>query len=97
MEFGGGMGLLKGYVDASYASDLDTRRSMTSYAFCLYGGLIYWRSTLQPITALSTTEAEYIGITKAVKEALWLKRLVAEMGMKQCMVVYIVIARVPYI
>ena len=35
---------------------------------------------------MSTTEAEYIGITKAAKEALWLRRLVTEMGVKQCMV-----------
>ena len=35
---------------------------------------------------MSTTEAEYIGIIEAVKEALWLRRLVAKMGVKQCMV-----------
>ena len=35
---------------------------------------------------MSTTEAEYIGITEATKEALWLRRLVAEMGVKQYMV-----------
>ncbi|XP_073101418.1 uncharacterized protein [Elaeis guineensis] len=41
------------------------------------------RSCLQPIMALSTTEVEYIGITEAVKEALWLKGLVLEMGLTQ--------------
>ena len=85
-EFGEEMGPLEGYVDASYAGDLDTRRSTTSYFFYLYGGPVSWRSTLQPITALSTIEAKYIGITKATKEALWLRRLVAEIGVKQCMV-----------
>ena len=38
---------------------------------------------MQPITALSTTEVEYIGITKAEKEALWLKNLALEMGLAQ--------------
>ena len=80
------MGPLEGYVDASYAGDLDTRRSTTGYIFYLYGGPVSWRSILQPITALSTIEAEYIGITEAAKEALWLRRLVAEMRVKQCMV-----------
>ena len=40
-----------------------------------------WRSCLQSITALSTTEVEYIGITEAAKEALWLKGLALEMGL----------------
>ena len=35
---------------------------------------------------MSTTEVEYIGITEATKEALWLRRLVAEIGVKQYMV-----------
>ena len=76
------MGPLEGCVDAIYVSDLNTRRSTTSYVFCLYGVLVSWRSTLQPITALSTIEAEYIGITEVAKEALWLRRLVAKMGVK---------------
>ena len=38
---------------------------------------------MQPITTLSTTEVEYIGITEAAKEALWLKGLALEMGLTQ--------------
>ena len=66
----GGLGPLEGFVEANYAGDLDTRRSTTDYLFCMVCGPIYWRSTLQPITALSTTEAEYISITEVSKEAL---------------------------
>ena len=40
MEFGGGMGPLEGFVDASYVGDLDTRRNTTGYVFGLYGGSI---------------------------------------------------------
>ena len=82
MEFSGGMDPLEGFVDASYAGDLETRRSTTGHIFCLHDGLVSSRSTLQPITALSTIEVEYIGIIEATKEALWLRRLVAEMEMK---------------
>ncbi|MCO5597872.1 hypothetical protein L7F22_051957 [Adiantum nelumboides] len=36
----------------------------------------------QKCVALSTTEAEYVGATEASKEALWLMRLVEELGIK---------------
>ena len=39
-----------------------------------------WKSSLQSVVALSTTEAEYIALTKAVKKALWLKGLVSRLG-----------------
>lgn len=76
-------GLIGGYVDADFGGDVDTRRSTTGFIFSLYGGPISWRSSLQPITALSTTEVEYIGLTEAAKEAIWLKGLLTEMGLTQ--------------
>ena len=36
-------------------------------------------SEKQPVVALSTTEAEYIALCSAVQEAVWLKRLLAEL------------------
>lgn len=35
------------------------------------------------MVALSTTEAEYIAVTEAVKEAMWLKGILSEFGVKQ--------------
>ncbi|KAL0303095.1 UNVERIFIED_CONTAM: Retrovirus-related Pol polyprotein from transposon TNT 1-94, partial [Sesamum radiatum] len=57
------------YVDSNYANDRDSRKSTTSYVFTLCGSCISWKSQLQNIVALSITEAEYIAITKAFKEA----------------------------
>lgn len=40
---------------------------------------------MQPIVSFLTIEAEYIAITEGVKEALWLKGLIIEMGYeKRC-------------
>ncbi|KAL6331890.1 hypothetical protein AAG906_020238 [Vitis piasezkii] len=43
-------------------------------------GHVSWKSQLQSIVALSTTEAEYIAATGAMKEVLWLQGLVKELG-----------------
>ena len=44
---------------------------------------VNWKTTLQSVVALSTTEAEYTVATEAVKEALRLKGLVTELGLYQ--------------
>ncbi|XP_038984402.1 secreted RxLR effector protein 161-like [Phoenix dactylifera] len=69
-----------GYVDADYAGDLDDRRSTTGYVFTLAGGPISWRSMVQSLVALSTTESEYMAVAEAAKEALWLTGLVQGAG-----------------
>uniref|UniRef100_A0A2N9HW24 Integrase catalytic domain-containing protein n=1 Tax=Fagus sylvatica TaxID=28930 RepID=A0A2N9HW24_FAGSY len=78
-----GTNLVAGYVDADYAGEVDNRRSTTSYVFALSGVPICWKSTLQSIVAMSTTEAEYMVVAEAAKEALWLKGLVKELGLNQ--------------
>lgn len=74
---------VEGYCDSDYAGDLTKRRSLTGYVFTIGGNLVSWKSSLQRVVALSTTEAEYIAITEAVKEALWLKGIINELGLQQ--------------
>ena len=50
------------------------------YVFLLHGGAISWQSRLQPTVATSTVEAEYMAVAAAVKEALWLRTLLADLG-----------------
>ena len=68
------------YVDANHAGDLDDKRSTTGYVFTLGGGPICWKSMIQSLVALSTTESEYMAIVEAAKESLWLIGLVKELG-----------------
>jgi hypothetical protein len=70
-------------VNADYACEVDDRRSTTGYMFTLSGGPICWKSTLQSIVAISTTEAEYMAVVEVAKEALWLKGSVKELGLNQ--------------
>jgi uncharacterized protein with PIN domain len=48
--------------------------------FTIGGCDISWRACLQPTVAQSTTEAEYIAVCDACKEAVWLKGLYAELS-----------------
>ncbi|KAG8481358.1 hypothetical protein CXB51_026131 [Gossypium anomalum] len=78
-EFGRTKDGVIGYVNANFAGDLD-RRSLTGYVFTTGGCAISWKATLQTTVALSTTEAEYMAITEACKEAIWLKGLFSELN-----------------
>lgn len=71
------------FSDADYATDLDRRRSVTGYVFQVGGNTVSWRSGLQHIVALSTTESKYMALSEAFKEALWLKGFVSELGFEQ--------------
>ncbi|XP_062112968.1 secreted RxLR effector protein 161-like [Humulus lupulus] len=62
-----------GYVDSDYAGCLDTRRSTTGYVFTAQNGCISWKATQQKVVALSSTEAEYMATTEAIKEDIWIK------------------------
>ena len=83
LEFGGSKEGVNGYVDADFAGDLDRRRSTTGYVFTLGDTSISWKSVLQATVALSTTEAEYMAIAEAVKEAIWLRALIGELSSEQ--------------
>ncbi|KAH9649806.1 hypothetical protein KPL70_026120 [Citrus sinensis] len=81
--YGGLEFTVRGYVDSDFAGDLDKRKSTTGYVFTLAGAAVSWVSKLQTVVALSTTEAEYMAATQACKEAIWIQRLLEELGHKQ--------------
>ena len=58
------------YVDASHASDIDTRRSITGYIFFISGGPVSWQSRMQTSVALSSMEAECMAASAATQEAM---------------------------
>ncbi|KAG4034616.1 hypothetical protein PC123_g28714 [Phytophthora cactorum] len=71
---------LQGYSDADWAGDIESRRSTSGYAFMMNGGCISWRSKKQRTVALSSTEAEYMALSEATQEAVWLKVFLCELG-----------------
>jgi len=70
----------EGFSNSDWAGCVDTRRSTSGFVWIMGGGAICWRSKLQTIVTLSSTEAEYVGATPAVQEVIWLRDLLRELG-----------------
>ena len=66
------------HSDADWAGDLDDRHSTTGNLFTMAGGAISWTSKKQASVSLSTAEAEYIALSTATQEAIWLRRLLGD-------------------
>jgi hypothetical protein len=47
-------------VDSDFASDIDTRKSVTGYLMVLNGGPVSWKASRQWGLTLSSSEAEFV-------------------------------------
>jgi hypothetical protein len=83
LKYGGSGGEFKlvAYADSDFAAD-HTRRSVAAYVFMLNGAAVSWSSKLQPSVSLSTTEAEYKAACATAQEAVFLRRLLSDIGIK---------------
>ena len=72
-------GELTGYSDADWAGDVDERRSTTGNLFLMSGAPVSWLSKKQTVVALSTSEAEYVALSMAAQEAVWLRRFLSDL------------------
>ena len=68
------------YSDADWVGDVDDRKSTSGYMFQIAGGPVSWKSRKQDTVALSTAEAEYVALSSAAQECIWLQRLLCELG-----------------
>jgi hypothetical protein len=78
---------LECYADASFggdwnrataAHDVSTAKSRTGYIITYCGCPVIWASKLQTEIALSTTEAEYIALSTALREVIPLMNQIKE-------------------
>lgn len=66
---------LHSYLDPDYAGDHMERKSKSGYLFKYFHAVISWRGKKQTIVAQSSCESEYVAMSFAVREAIWLGRL----------------------
>lgn len=67
------------YADSAYANSA-RNRSTTGFIFMLDGAPIAWASRKQSITAQSSTEAEYMAVSEATKQAIWVRHFLYAIG-----------------
>lgn len=71
---------IHGYTDSDYAGCQETRRSTSGYVFYIAGGPFSWKSKRQTSVTLSSTEAEYYGLSNASREATWIRQFLTDIG-----------------
>ncbi|CAI7747205.1 unnamed protein product, partial [Closterium sp. NIES-54] len=74
---------LTAFSDASSASEPEDMTSVGGFIFCVGGGPTAWESKKQVDQALSSVEYEYMALFRAVREIVWQRRLLAELGEEQ--------------
>lgn len=80
---------LLGFADADFAGNCIDRRSYTGFIFKWAGGAVSWECKKQYTVALSTTEAEYMAISEASKEAIYFRNVLHEfLGYYNCITVF---------
>lgn len=77
---------ISGYVDADWARCEVDRKSYTGFLYKIGNSVVSWESRKQKTVALSSTEAEYMALSDACKEALFMRTFFNECLNLNCMI-----------
>ncbi|XP_055614838.1 uncharacterized protein LOC129761153 [Toxorhynchites rutilus septentrionalis] len=75
---------LVGYADADWGSDIYDRKSTSGSVFQVFGNSIMWTTRKQLIVSLSSTEAEYVSLSQAACDVIWLRNLLEDLRIDCC-------------
>lgn len=71
------------FLDAAHANDLSRRLSTTGYVVMMAGGCVSYKCKTQPLTATSSTEAEFYAAVSSAKQVKYLRAILGELGFEQ--------------
>ena len=69
-----------GYCDSDYASDKETRDSISGLCVFVMGCLVLWKSRGQKNVTLSWAKAEYVAISELRAELLFVRMILEFLG-----------------
>eukprot|EP00961_Rhodomonas_salina_P198187 2674014-Rhodomonas_salina.1 len=75
--------VLHAWVDSDYASDPDTRKSVTGYVLSMNGAPVSWKAKRQDCVTLSSAEAEYVAASMCGQEVVYLRAMLRGFGYEQ--------------
>eukprot|EP00253_Pinus_taeda_P033053 PITA_33053 len=70
---------LSGFTDADWTGSSVNRKNTTGYGFNIGSGMTSWCSRKQKSVAMSSAEAEYMAASTTSCEAIWLRKLLANL------------------
>jgi hypothetical protein len=71
------------YTDSDFANDNASRLSVSGGVAFLCGAPVLWLCRTQRMVTLSTAGAETVALTDMMKEVIWLRRLLRDLGYPQ--------------
>ena len=74
---------LIGYSDSDWATDTETRRSVTGYILLFDGSPIAWKSKSQTSITCSSSEAEWTAMAHGMRHAVHIRGLLSELTFPQ--------------
>lgn len=75
--------IVTAYSDSDWAGDINDRKSISGFVIKVNDNPVSWSSKKQKTVATSTAEAEYVALVATVKEVMWYRSLLTELGYDQ--------------
>ncbi|XP_020677694.1 uncharacterized protein LOC110096213 [Dendrobium catenatum] len=74
--------LLRTFSDEDWASDPMSRKSTSGFCMFLGDTLVSWTVKKKTTVSRSSTESEYRALASATADTIWIRRLLADFGIK---------------
>lgn len=71
--------IFRGFSDSDWAGG-EERKSISGFMMVIGNSPVVWCSRQQVVVALSSCEAEYLALTQAACEAMWMRQFLGELG-----------------
>ena len=72
-----------GFLDSDWGGNVDDMRSTSGYCFSFGSGIFSWCSKKQDFVTQSTAEAKFVAAALTVNQALWLRKILVDLHIKQ--------------
>ena len=72
---------MTGYSDADWRGDVTDRKSTSGILLKIGNTPVFWKSKKQRCVSLSTSEAEFIAMSEACQNIIWISAMLQSIGL----------------